>query len=127
VNLVVLPVFALANTGVDIGHLDLSARTALTVFAAVLLARVVGKPAGVWLGATLLPSRYVSPTDDRPSGRTRLGLGTVASVGFTVPLLIARIAFPERALADAATAALLVGTVAGVALTAVLLHQPRER
>jgi NhaA family Na+:H+ antiporter len=122
VNLVVLPVFALANTGVDIAHLDLSSSTALSVFVAVFAARVIGKPAGVWLGATVLPNRYLSATGDRPSGRTRLGLGAAASVGFTVSLLIARVAFGESALADAATAALLAGTVVGLALTALLLR-----
>src|SRR5581483_8156775 len=48
VNLVVLPLFALANAGVDLRHFDLSASGAALVFVGVLLARVVGKPAGVW-------------------------------------------------------------------------------
>jgi NhaA family Na+:H+ antiporter len=98
VNLVVLPLFALANTGVDLGRLDLSASAAALVFVGVFLARVVGKPVGVWLGVTLLPSRYVSSTEGRPSARIRLGLGTVASVGYTVPLLIARVAFSDPVL-----------------------------
>ncbi|MBV9412585.1 MAG: Na+/H+ antiporter NhaA, partial [Acidimicrobiia bacterium] len=122
VNLIVLPLFALANAGVDLRNLDLSTSSAALVFVAVLLARVVGKPLGVWLGASLLPSRYVSASGDRPPGRVRLGLGTVASVGFTVPLLIARVAFGDGALANAATTALLAGTVVGVALTAPLLR-----
>ncbi len=126
VNLVVLPLFALANAGVDLRHFDLSASGAALVFVGVLLARVVGKPAGVWAGMTLLPSRYVSSADERPRGRIRLGLGTVTSVGFTVPLLIARVGFGEGALADAATAALLAGTVVGFVLTAVLLDRGRE-
>ena len=124
VNLLVLPAFALANTGVDVGQLDLSSGTALRVFVAVLVARVIGKPLGVWLGATLLPSRFAMAPDQRDPARTRLGLGTAASVGFTVSLLITRVAFGEGALADAATAALLVGTVVGVGLTALLLWRP---
>ena len=127
VNLVVLPVFALANTGVDVAHLDLSSTAALSVFVAVLLARVVGKPVGVWLGASLLPSRFSSASGERMSQRVRLGLGTVASVGFTVPLLIARVAFGEGALADAATAALLAGTVVGLVLSAPLLGGDERR
>jgi NhaA family Na+:H+ antiporter len=126
VNLVVLPVFAIANAGVDLAHLDLASSVALRVFVAVLVARVVGKPLGVWLGATLAPSRFVSPSDERPPTRLRLGLGTVASVGFTVSLLITRVAFGEGALADAATAALLLGTVIGLVLTSALLRPTRE-
>lgn len=114
VSLLVLPAFALANAGVDIGHLDVSSSIAFPVFVAVLLARVVGKPLGVWLGATLFRAQG--------SPRSRLGLGTVASVGFTVPLLIARVAFGDGALADSATAALLAGTLVGALLTAPLLR-----
>jgi NhaA family Na+:H+ antiporter len=121
VTLVVLPVFALANAGVDLGRLDLSSTDALLVFVAILLARVIGKPAGVWLATTLLPDRFLAATGERPSTRTRLGLGTAASVGYTVSLLVARVAFGDGPLADAATAALLAGTLIGLALTALLL------
>ena len=75
----------------------MSSNGALLVFVAVLLARVVGKPLGVWLGATLLPGRFMSAADDRPPSHVRLGLGTAASVGFTVSLLITRVAFGEGA------------------------------
>jgi NhaA family Na+:H+ antiporter len=122
VNVVVLPVFALANVGIDIGRLDLSSTVAMRVFLAVLAARVVGKPLGVWLGATLLSGRFASSPGEPRTARTRLGLGTAASVGFTVPLLITRIAFGQGQLADSATAGLLVGTVVGLALTAPLLR-----
>ncbi len=124
VNLLALPVFALANAGVDIAHADLSSGAALTVFVAVLVGRVVGKPLGVWLGTTLVPSRFALPAEHRSAARTRLGLGTVASVGFTVSLLIARVAFGDGRLADSATAALLLSTVVAVGVTAPLLHQP---
>jgi len=125
VTLVVLPVFALANAGVNFTLLDLSSADAMRVFVAVLVARVVGKPVGVWLGATAASSRSASPSADLGSNRARAGLGAAASVGFTVSLLIVRVAFGEGPLADAATAGLIAATVVGLALTALLLRRSR--
>jgi NhaA family Na+:H+ antiporter len=111
VNLIVLPAFAVANAGVDVSRLDLGSATALRVFVAVLVARVVGKPLGIWLVARV---GHVRET---------LGIGAAASVGFTVPLLIVRAAFGEGTLADSATAALLVATALGLIVTGVVLSQ----
>jgi NhaA family Na+:H+ antiporter len=116
VNLGVLPAFALANAGVDLSRLDLGSAPALRVFVAVLVARVVGKPLGIWIAAR---GWHV---------RERLGIGAAASVGFTVPLLIVRAAFGEGVLADSATAALLAATVFGLVTTSVFLgRRPSDR
>jgi NhaA family Na+:H+ antiporter len=114
VNIGVLPVFALANVGVDLSRLDLGSAVALRVFLAVLVARMIGKPLGIW------------PAVGAGRVRERLGVGAAASVGFTVPLLIVRAAFGEGLLADSATAALLTSTVLGSMATAVLLARRRR-
>lgn len=121
VNGAVLPVFALANAGVALGSLHLGGG-ASTVLAAVLLARIVGKGAGIVL-VTLVVARLT---------RTRLpggvspgvlaGVGALCGVGFTVPLLIAGRAFGTYpALLAAARTGLLGGSVAAFVLGAALL------
>jgi len=110
VTLVVLPVFAIANAGVDLRHLDFGARDATAVFVAVLIARVAGKPLAIALAA-----RTITPL------RSRVGLGAAATVGFTVPLLVTRTAFGASPLADSATAALLAATVVGLVATLALV------
>jgi len=57
--------------------------------------------------------------------RDRVGIGALAGVGFTVPLLIVHAALPAGPLAAAATAGLLVGSVLATAIGAVVLRGGR--
>jgi NhaA family Na+:H+ antiporter len=127
VNVAVLPLFALANIGIRLRGFDLFSGPSLAIFSAVVLARVLGKPIGVVLGARL--GYRVSGTDRRAalSGRSLAGVGAVASIGFTVPLLIIQAALPAGSQATAATAGLLVGSVLGVAAGALVFRVRRPR
>ena len=96
-SFVVVPLFALANAGVDL-HADVS-RSPSTVFVGVLVGLVVGKFVGMtrmtWLVVRLGLGR-LGP------GVTRgqvAGLGSVAGIGFTVSLFIAGLAFDDRSAA----------------------------
>ena len=123
VNAVVLPVFALANTGLSLAGVRLGQAATLRLFLAVLVARVVGKPAGIYLSARLL-----QPLLHRHLSRRRLaGVGASASVGFTVPLLIIDAALPSEPLHSAAVAGLLAGSVLGAGLAATVLLPARSR
>ncbi|MDA8269380.1 MAG: Na+/H+ antiporter NhaA, partial [Actinomycetota bacterium] len=126
--LFVLPLFALANVGVDIRGPLLAAPGTVGVFAGVVVARVVGKPVGIVLGG-LGGARAVRVR--RPG---RVGLGglaggsALAGAGFTVPLLFAAVAFGgEPRLFAAARAGLLAGSVASAAIGAAILSALRSR
>lgn len=125
VNALVLPVFALANVGVRFAGSNLFSRPALDVFVAVLIARVVGKPLGIAITARAT-SRGPSAHDRMHLNRREsVGVGSIAAVGFTVPLLIVHAALPAGPLVAAATCALLAGSVLGAISGAVVLRRPR--
>jgi Na+/H+ antiporter NhaA len=98
---VVVPLFALANTGITISGTLLARAYASPITLGILIGYVVGKPIGV--AGT---SRVVTWAS---RGRLRLpvgwagtlGGGTIAGIGFTVSLLIATIAFSGVALSEA--------------------------
>jgi NhaA family Na+:H+ antiporter len=122
VNGLVLPLFALANIGIAVSTSMLSGPGALAIFLAVLAARLVGKPVGIVAG-TLGTRRWLRSSGPPVISRRYLtGVGAVAGVGFTVPLLIIRQALPAGPLTVAATAGLLVGSVIAVGTGAVLLR-----
>jgi NhaA family Na+:H+ antiporter len=121
VNAFVLPVFALANTGVTFAGSRLLSRAALGVFVAVVIARVIGKPLGI-AGTAWALARRGKADRMHLDLRDRVGVGAVGSVGFTVPLLIVHAALPAGPLASAATTGLLVGSVLGVVIAAVVLR-----
>jgi NhaA family Na+:H+ antiporter len=93
----IMPLFALANAGVPLGHAELDT-AGLRVFWGVSLGLVLGKPVGIvalsWLttrlGLTALPTGV---------GYRQLSVvGIVAGIGFTMALFVAQLAFPPGAL-----------------------------
>ena len=126
VNLLILPVFALANAGLRLAGSGIGTSAALTVLVAVVIARVVGKLAGI-TGATTAVTRLAGPGyDPRLPARQHVVVGALGSVGFTVPLLIIQAALPPGSLTVAATAGLLIGTVLGIAVAALVARSARR-
>jgi NhaA family Na+:H+ antiporter len=113
VNLAVLPLFALANAGLSFSGSGLGSTPALRIFAAVLLARVIGKPVGITGAARAMRHVRSGRFDVGLPRRQEFGAGAFASIGFTVPLLIIHVALPEGPLAAGATAGLLAASVVG--------------
>ena len=123
VNAVVLPVFALANAGLSFAGSGLASGAGLRVFAAVVVARLVGKPVGIY-ATTRVARRAVGAARPGLRGTGLAGVGTVATIGFTVPLLLVRAVFPPGPLAAGATAGLLAASVLGAVAGGAVLRRP---
>ncbi|MGV9355423.1 Na+/H+ antiporter NhaA [Streptomyces misionensis] len=98
---VVVPLFALANAGIEIDADQLAGAFTSPITLGILLGYVVGKPVGI-IGASLLCTVVSRGRVRLPVGWGALGVGgTLAGVGFTVSLLIATLAFDGPALREA--------------------------
>ena len=118
-----VPVFALFAAGVGIGAGGLSEAVADRAFTAVVVALVVGKCAGVMLGAWATARFTRAELDDELAWVDVLGLSLLAGIGFTVSLLIGDLAFgtgSERD--DHVKVAVLVGSLAAALLATVVLR-----
>ena len=111
---VIVPLFALANTGIHIDGALLSAAVTSPITLGILFGYVIGKPVGVLLGARLVT--WLWPGDLRlaVSWPVLTGGGVVAGIGFTVSLLIATLSFEGQALAEAKLGVLAAAIVASV-------------
>ena len=112
---VIVPLFALANAGIEIDGGLLADALGSPITLGIVLGYVVARPLGfvatTWL-LTRAPRRRLRP----PVGWAAVaGGGTVAGIGFTVSLLIAALAFEGRELEEAKVGIL------GAALAASLL------
>jgi NhaA family Na+:H+ antiporter len=111
----IVPVFALANAGVDVGDgLD----AALTHPAAhgVFFGLLIGKPAGVLLAAWLAHRFLRCPLPANTTWRHLHGVAWLAGIGFTMSLFLDSLAFPNAPAAFEASkvAILAASAVAGV-------------
>jgi Na+/H+ antiporter NhaA len=110
----IVPVFALANAGVELDGDVLRSVATEPIFLGIVVGLVLGKPLGI-VGATWLVSRPRFGRFPRTVPWPPLvGAATVAGIGFTVSLLIADITFEGRELEDAKLGILGASIVASV-------------
>ena len=122
----IVPLFALANAGIDI---DLSRITSPDpVTTGVVLGLVLGKTVGI-TGASWVATRL--GVGRLPTGTTWvevIGIAALAGIGFTVSLFVAGLAFDDVSLEDDAKIGILVASVLAAALgSAVLVAANRWR
>jgi Na+/H+ antiporter NhaA len=108
---VIVPIFALANAGIQISGGFLSRTYTSPIALGIIVGYVVGKPIGI-SGATWLAARLSRGMLRPPVGWAAVtGAGTIAGIGFTVSILIASLAFEgdelQQAKVGVLTAALL--------------------
>jgi NhaA family Na+:H+ antiporter len=119
---VVLPLFALANAGVTIESTLLSHPGATGVFVGIVLARLVGKMAGIALACLIVVRLGVGRLPPGVTWGHMAGGAAVAGIGFTVPLLFAEQAFASHPpLVAASQAGLLAGSIAAFVVGATVL------
>ena len=127
-SFLVLPVFALANAGIDVRGGVLSAAADSPVTVGVALGLVVGKIAGITLTSWLVVRLGLGRLPAGMRWFTLVGLAALAGIGFTVALFIAGLAFPDApALAADAKVGILAGSVLAAVAGAVLLRVDAAR
>jgi Na+/H+ antiporter NhaA len=98
---VIVPLFALANAGIQLDTGFLSDAYGSRITLGILFGYVIGKPLGI-LAGTALPTRLSRGRLRPPVGWAAVaGGGTIAGVGFTVALLVATLAFDGVQLEEA--------------------------
>jgi NhaA family Na+:H+ antiporter len=119
-SLLIVPLFALANAGVELTAATLDDASSSTVTVGVVLGLVVGKIVGI-VGATWGVVRLGRA--DLPTGATWrqvLGVAALGGIGFTVSLFIGGLAFEDANLVDEAKIGVLassvLATLVGIAL-----------
>jgi protein-disulfide isomerase len=98
---VIVPLFALANAGIEVNGKLLGDALTSPITLGIVLGYVVGKPLGV-VGASWLASRpRLGGMRLALSWPGLMGAGAIAGIGFTVSLLVSSIAFHGQQLAEA--------------------------
>jgi NhaA family Na+:H+ antiporter len=121
----VVPVFALANAGVELSADALEGREAMAVATGVVCGLVVGKLVGVTLASWLAVRLGVASLPPAVTWPQLVGVAALAGIGFTVSLFIADLAFDDAdgaaGLEAAAKLAILAASLLASALGAAVL------
>lgn len=96
----IMPLFALANAGVTIGDVDLTAPGAGAVTVGIIVALVAGKPLGVMLASWMAVRLGICRLPPQVNWGGVLLVGLLAGIGFTMSIFIANLAFTETLLPD---------------------------
>jgi NhaA family Na+:H+ antiporter len=108
----VMPLFALANAGVELRSLFPMATSIYSVGAGVVLGLVLGKPLGIFIAATLCSRLGLCTLPGDIGPRHLLVLGCLGGIGFTMSMFLADLAFSDADLVMVARAAVLLGSLA---------------
>ncbi len=117
----VVPVFAIAAAGISLSAAGdaISDSVAIGVFAGLL----VGKVAGVMAGARIAVALRLGSLPGRVTWADVLPVAMLAGIGYTVSLLIARLAFDDIAAQERSAAAVLVASALASFVAVALLRR----
>ena len=122
---VIIPVFALANAGVEISGETLSNALTSDVTLGIVFGLVVGKIIGVSLFSLVALRLGLAVL---PAGTTRrhiVGISAIAGIGFTVSLFVTGLAFDAGTLQDEAKVGILAASIAAAAIGVLILRSAR--
>jgi Na+/H+ antiporter NhaA len=128
-SFVVVPLFALANAGIDLGGGALGRALASSLTIGVVLGLVIGKPLGITLAAWLATRPRLGGLPMSVGWPSLIAASFVAGIGFTMSLLIADLSYDSALLDDAKLGILgasIIAAILSVAFFRVLGRVPRE-
>jgi Na+:H+ antiporter, NhaA family len=126
VAFVIVPVFALANAGVQISADSITGLVEDPVSLGVAAGLVVGKTVGVFAAAAIAIALGIGQRPSGTSWRQLLGLAMVAGIGFTVALFVASISLEDPHLGDSAKVGILFGSLVAGTLGYTFLRAASE-
>ncbi len=114
-SFLIVPIFAFANTGVEISSNSISAALESPIAWGIFFGLVIGKPVGVLLSTYLARKVRVGEFPDGAKNADILATGSAAGIGFTVAIFIANLAFDSSAIQQLAIFAVIAAsTVSGL-------------
>jgi NhaA family Na+:H+ antiporter len=128
VSFFIMPLFAFANAGVNLGGVDIGLTGATSAMLGITLGLAIGKPLGIVGTVWIFTKLGVCSLPRGVNAGGVLVLGLVAGIGFTMSIFIAELAFAGSPLLGAAKLAILgataVAAIGGLILGSLLL--PKE-
>ena len=122
-SFLIVPLFALANAGVELGGDSFAGPGAAKATVGVVLGLVAGKTLGITAAAWLAVRTGLGRLPEGATWPMVAGVAALGGIGFTVALFIAELAFAPGPLQDAAKIGVLSASALAAALGATMLRR----
>lgn len=126
-SFLIVPVFALANSGIQVSSDALADAVNSPVTWGVFFGLFIGKPLGIFLATRAAVGAGLADPPAGTTARQVIGAGSAAGIGFTVAIFIAKLAFVDEALQANAKLAILAASVLSAVASVFLLRTGDER
>ena len=126
-SFLVIPIFALANTGVEISTRSINDALNSSIALAIVVALVLGKPLGIFIFTKVFSRIKLSESPEQNGKLDLVATGSAAGIGFTVSIFIAKLAFKEESLQDLAIVAVIFASVVSAFLSFILFKSPLNK
>jgi NhaA family Na+:H+ antiporter len=122
VTLAIMPLFALANTGILVSGNFLREIIAFNT-AGIFSGLLIGKPLGIILFTFLAVKFGLAKLPDEVGYKELLGVGFLGGIGFTMSIFITTLAFGETAVAQSSKIAIVLGSFCSGAIGLLILSR----
>jgi NhaA family Na+:H+ antiporter len=121
-SFLILPIFALANAGIELSRDGLTNASTSAVTIGVIVGLVVGKTVGVAAATWIATATGIGTLPDGVNWRHVFGVGALAGIGFTVAIFITGLAYDDGALQEEAKIGVLAASVLAALVGLVILR-----
>jgi len=122
----IVPIFALANTGVEISRDSIRAALDSPIAWGIFAGLVIGKPLGI---VAAIYAAKISKVGETPEGARAMSIfatGSAAGIGFTVAIFIANLAFKDPAIQDLAVVSVIAASIVSGVLSYLIFALTRK-
>ena len=125
-SLVVMPLFALANTGVLL-QVDPATIFSHVASLGIMVGLVIGKPGGIILASWICVRTGFADLPTQTKWPQLCGVSLLAGIGFTMSLFIANLAFRQDAILPLAKIAILIASLSAGVIGWILLSKTSHK
>ena len=108
---VIVPLFAFANTGVEISSKSIQAALDSPIAWGIFAGLVIGKPVGIFLSIFAARKSKIGEVPEGARPISIFATGSAAGIGFTVAIFIANLAFKDAATQDLAVVSVIAASI----------------
>jgi NhaA family Na+:H+ antiporter len=127
VNFLIVPLFALANSNINIMESLSGGHIINPLSAGILFGLVLGKPIGITLFSWLAVKLKLSKLADSVTWAQVWGIGQLAGIGFTMSIFMALLSFTDAGLQNQAKFTILITSLLAATLGYVLLTRKKVK